>query len=269
MASRQSDVHAEQSPNMNLPSGAPKASAPPAASARWCKRPLDLLLIALSLPIWVPVMTVVMLWIKLASPGPVIYRQERIGHRKKRCTIYKFRTMKVSAETRSHESHLTHLIKSNAPMTKLDHVGDERLIPLGRLLRAVGLDELPQVFNVIRGEMSLVGPRPCTPHEFELYQPCHFARVEVPPGLTGYWQVNGKNKTTFSEMIAMDIFYARNFSLALDLAILARTGAVVMKELLCVPMGQRRAAPLTGEPALPAQKDVDGREQVATEMSLA
>jgi len=189
------------------------------------------LLIALLLPIWAPVMMGVMLWIKLASPGPVIYRQERIGLRKKRFTIYKFRSMKVCAETRLHESHLTHLIKSNAPMTKLDHVGDERLIPLGRLLRAVGLDELPQVFNVIRGEMSLVGPRPCTPHEFEHYQPCHLARVDVSPGLTGYWQVNGKNNTTFSEMIEMDIFYARNFSFALDLAILARTGAVLTNEL--------------------------------------
>ncbi len=217
---------------------------------------------------WAPVMMVVMLWIKLASPGPVIYRQERIGLRKKRFTIYKFRSMKVSAETRLHESYLMHLIKSDAPMTKLDQAGDERLIPLGRLLRAAGLDELPQVFNVIRGEMSLVGPRPCTPHEFEHYQPCHLARVDVPPGLTGYWQVHGKNKTTFSEMIEMDIFYARNFSLALDLAILARTGAVVMNELLCVPMGQPRAAPRTGEPALQAQKDVDGREQGAAEMSL-
>lgn len=268
LAPRPSAAHAEQSPNISLPSGATRASAPPAASARWWKRPLDLLLIALLLPIWAPVMMVIALWIKLASPGPVIYRQERIGLRKKRFTIYKFRSMKVSAETRLHESYLMHLIKSDAPMTKLDQAGDERLIPLGRLLRAAGLDELPQVFNVIRSEMSLVGPRPCTPQEFEHYQPCHFARVDVLPGLTGYWQVNGKNKTTFSEMIEMDIFYARNFSLALDLAILARTGAVVMNELLCVPMGQPRAAPRTGEPALQAQKEVDGREQGAAEISL-
>ncbi len=144
LAHRLSDAQAEQSPNINLLSGATRVSAPPAASARWWKRPLDLLLIALLLPIWAPVMMVIALWIKLASPGLVIYRQERIGLRKKRFTIYKFRSMKVSAETRLHESYLRHLIKSDAPMTKLDQAGDERLIPLGRLLRAAGLDELPR-----------------------------------------------------------------------------------------------------------------------------
>ena len=199
---------------------------------QWWKRPLDLLLIALTWPLWAPVMVIVALWITLASKGPVIYWQERIGFCGKRFTMFKFRSMKVSAETASHESHFTHLIESDAPMTKLDAVGDSRLIPLGAFLRAAGLDELPQIFNVIRGEMSLVGPRPCTPYELQHYEADQLVRVDVPPGLTGYWQVNGKNRTTFREMIKMDLFYAKNASLLLDLEILARTGTVLADQLM-------------------------------------
>src|SRR6476646_6397449 len=164
--------------------------------SQWWKRPLDLLLIALSFPLWGPVMVVVAIWIALVSKGPVIYCQERVGFRGKGFTMFKFRSMKVCAETASHESHFAQLIESDAPMTKLDAVGDSRLIPLGAFLRAAGLDELPQIFNVIRGEMSLVGPRPCTPYELQHYDADHLVRVDVPPGLTGYWQVNGKNSTT-------------------------------------------------------------------------
>ena len=120
--------------------------------------------------------------------------------------IFKFRSMKMNAETSSHEQHLASLMGNNSPMTKLDAAGDPRLIPLGRIFRATGLDELPQIFNVIRGEMSLVGPRPCLPYEFQRYERWQQERVNAAPGLTGYWQVNGKNKTTFSEMIEMDIY---------------------------------------------------------------
>ena len=100
------------------------------------------------------------------------------------------------------------------------------------MLRATGLDELPQLFNVLRGEMSLVGPRPCTPHEFARYQMWQQERVNAAPGLTGYWQVNGKNKTTFTEMINMDIFYTKNMSLWLDLAIMVRTFPAVMAQVI-------------------------------------
>jgi lipopolysaccharide/colanic/teichoic acid biosynthesis glycosyltransferase len=131
--------------------------------------------------------------------------------------------MKVNVETQSHEGYFERLIQADCPMTKLDVCGDRRLIRGGCILRALGLDELPQLFNVLRGEMSLVGPRPCTPHEFERYLPAQKQRVNAPPGLTGYWQVNGKNKTTFSQMIAMDIFYAKNMSFGMDLAIMLRT----------------------------------------------
>jgi lipopolysaccharide/colanic/teichoic acid biosynthesis glycosyltransferase len=117
-------------------------------------------------------------------------------------------------------------------MTKLDAAGDPRIIPGGRILRAIGLDELPQLFNVFRGEMSLVGPRPCTPHEFQCYKPWQKERVNAAPGLTGYWQVNGKNKTTFTEMINMDIFYTKNMSLWLDLAIMLKTFPAIMAQVL-------------------------------------
>jgi lipopolysaccharide/colanic/teichoic acid biosynthesis glycosyltransferase len=193
---------------------------------------LDVTCILLSLPLWLPVVLLLALWIKLVSPGPVFFRQERIGYRGKRFMILKFRTMKVNVETRSHENHLEQLINGNVPMTKLDSAGDPRIIPGGRILRATGLDELPQLFNVLRGEMSLVGPRPCTPHEFKNYQVWQKERVNVPPGLTGYWQVNGKNKTTFSEMIKLDIFYAKNLSLWLDLTIMLRTAPALLAQVI-------------------------------------
>ena len=116
-------------------------------------------------------------------------------------------------------------------MTKLDVYGDPRLAPFGRFLRASGLDELPQIFNVLCGEMSLVGPRPCLPNEFGHYQPWQRERVNALPGLTGYWQVNGKNKTTFNEMIAMDLFYLKNLSFLLDLKIIFKTCAVIAGQL--------------------------------------
>jgi lipopolysaccharide/colanic/teichoic acid biosynthesis glycosyltransferase len=172
------------------------------------------------------------LWIKIASPGPILYRQERVGYRGRRFMMFKFRTMKVNVDTICHEHHLERLIQANCPMTKLDVSGDPRIIRGGRILRATGLDELPQLFNVLRAEMSLVGPRPCTPHEFQRYQSWQHERVDAPPGLTGYWQVHGKNNTTFSEMVEMDIVYARNISIRQDLAIMLRTLPAITVQLL-------------------------------------
>jgi lipopolysaccharide/colanic/teichoic acid biosynthesis glycosyltransferase len=123
-------------------------------------------------------------------------------------------------------------MKVDRPMTKLDAYGDPRLAPFGRFLRASGLDELPQIFNVLCGEMSLVGPRPCTPNEFAHYEPWQRERVNGLPGLTGYWQVNGKNKTTFNEMILMDLFYVRNVSILLDLKIMLKTCTVITGQLI-------------------------------------
>jgi lipopolysaccharide/colanic/teichoic acid biosynthesis glycosyltransferase len=196
---------------------------------RW-KRVLDLICIGLTAPLWLPVMTFVGAWILLVSPGPLLFRQERVGYRGRRFIILKFRTMHVNVETRGHESYVQGLIRADCPMTKLDCL-DTRLIRGGRILRALGLDELPQLFNVIRGQMSLVGPRPCMPREFESYQPAQKERVNAPPGLTGYWQVNGKNKTTFSEMIAMDIFYGSHMSIWMDLAIMLKTAPAIAAQV--------------------------------------
>jgi len=193
---------------------------------------LDLICILVSLPIWLPLMLLLMLLTRIASPGPVFYRQKRVGLGGKHFFIWKFRTMKVSAETQTHERYLEELMRNNCPMTKLDAYGDRRLAPFGRVLRASGLDELPQIFNVLCGEMSLVGPRPCTSNEFAHYEPWQRARVNALPGLTGYWQVNGKNKTTFNEMIVMDLFYLRNLSLLLDLKIMFKTCTVVAGQLV-------------------------------------
>ncbi|MDQ6861096.1 MAG: sugar transferase [Verrucomicrobiota bacterium] len=203
----------------------------PARIPRW-KRAFDCTAILLTAPLWLPLMLVIMIGIKLSSPGPIFYRQERIGFRGRRFMIFKFRTMKVNVETVIHESYFERLIENDVPMTKLDSNGDPRLINCGRFLRAAGLDELPQLFNVLRGEMSLVGPRPCTTHEFERYLPYQRERVNAPPGLTGYWQVHGKNRTTFSEMIEMDIFYWNNMSLRLDFWILCKTFPAIAKEVI-------------------------------------
>jgi exopolysaccharide production protein ExoY len=144
--------------------------------------------------------------------------------------LFKFRTMHVNAETRSHEDYFASLVRAEVPMTKLDAAGDSRLIPWGRFLRASGLDELPQIFNVLRGDMSLVGPRPCLPNEFNCYEVWQQARVNAPPGLTGYWQVSGKNKTTFNQMVFMDLVYIDKMSLWFDLAIISKTFPVLISE---------------------------------------
>jgi lipopolysaccharide/colanic/teichoic acid biosynthesis glycosyltransferase len=138
--------------------------------------------------------------------------------------------MRVGADTGVHETHFEQLLMQNRPMQKLDHQ-DDRLIPLGRWIRAMGLDELPQLWNVLRGEMSLVGPRPCTEPELRLYSEPQKERFNAVPGLTGLWQVSGKNATAFTEMIALDIHYARNTSPRLDLWILYRTIPAIFTQL--------------------------------------
>ncbi len=135
----------------------------------------------------------------------------------------KCRTMKVNADTGVHQSHLKELMRSNGPTRKLDCAGDKRLIPGGSILRVLGVDELPQLINVLRGDMSLVGPRPCTPYEFDLFLPRHKRRCEAPPGLTGLWQISGKNRTTFEEMINLDLYYAEHMSFWFDLKIIVLT----------------------------------------------
>jgi lipopolysaccharide/colanic/teichoic acid biosynthesis glycosyltransferase len=259
------------------------------------------------MPVLLPLMAFIALAVRLTSSGPILFTQERIGLRRKPFVCFKFRTMKTAADTAVHRQHLDQLISSDRPMIKLDNRGDKRLTPIGPILRATGLDELPQLLNVFRGDMSLVGPRPCMPYEYTQYCQSHQDRIKkrnnftpnselsapssefqalnaalhapndrlpatghripdtgyrIPdtvsqrlndstiqqsaalssscecfsrdgfcykerwdtlPGLTGYWQVSGKNRTTFDEMMRLDVFYARNQSLWLDLKIIFKT----------------------------------------------
>ena len=197
---------------------------------RW-KRTLDIVVVLLALPLLIPLVIVVAVLIRVVSAGPVLFKQERVGYLGRRFLCFKFRTMFVGADAVVHEGHLRHLMNSNTPMTKMDSEGDPRIIPFGRLLRASGLDELPQLINVLRGEMSLVGPRPCLPYEYDKYLPWQKERFTSVPGLTGLWQVSGKNRTTFVEMIQLDIRYARERSLWFDVFILLRTVPALITQI--------------------------------------
>lgn len=209
------------------------AAAPhcPVEALPFWKRALDIVCLLFAAPALLPVMAIIALGIRLSSRGPVLFRQERIGLRGRPFTCFKFRTMKCTAETRSHEAYFQKLMNSDAPMKKLDSSGDGRILGIGILLRASGLDELPQIINILRGEMSMVGPRPCIRYEYEKFKPEHRARFNAVPGLTGLWQVNGKNNTTFQEMIDLDIQYARELSFMNDLLILFRTFPVLVNQV--------------------------------------
>lgn len=211
-------------------SGAEAAFCPSKALPLW-KRALDIACLLFAAPALLPLMALIALGIRLSSRGPILFRQERIGLHGRPFVCFKFRTMKCKADTRSHELYFQKLMESDAPMKKLDNRGDGRILGIGILLRASGLDELPQVFNILRGEMSLVGPRPCIRYEYEKFKPEHRARFNAVPGLTGLWQVNGKNSTTFQQMIDFDIQYSRELSLKNDLMILFRTFPVLFQQV--------------------------------------
>ncbi len=209
---------------------------------RW-KRALDILCVALVLPFVLPVAILIALLIRMVSAGPVLFKQERVGYKGQKFMCLKFRTMFVGTETASHQGYLQHLMKSDAPMVKLDARGDSRIIPFGLLLRMSGLDELPQLINVLRGEMSLVGPRPCLAYESDSYLPWQRERFNTLPGLTGLWQVSGKNETTFAEMMQLDIRYARERTLWLDLMIILKTVPAILVQVSHARK-RRKALPL-------------------------
>jgi lipopolysaccharide/colanic/teichoic acid biosynthesis glycosyltransferase len=198
---------------------------------RW-KRTLDALLILLALPFLIPLALLVALLIRSGSRGPVLFRQERVGYQGRRFICFKFRTMFMDADTSTHQGHLVQLMNSNIPMAKMDSGGDPRIIPFGVWLRASGLDELPQLINVLRGEMSLVGPRPCLPYEYDQYLPWQKVRFQTVPGLTGLWQVSGKNKTTFVKMVELDILYVKHKTLWWDLKIILLTVPILIIQML-------------------------------------
>ena len=197
---------------------------------RW-KRTLDVVFILLILPFVLPLAILIAMLIRTVSAGPILFRQERVGYLGRKFMCFKFRTMFVGVETTTHQGHLQHLMKSDAPMVKLDARGDSRIIPFGLLLRSSGLDELPQLINVLRGEMSVVGPRPCLAYECDNYLPWQRERFNTLPGLTGLWQVSGKNQTTFAEMMQLDISYARKKTLWLDLMIILKTIPAILGQV--------------------------------------
>ena len=173
--------------------------------------------------------------LKIVSPGPVFYKQQRIGYMGRPFKIWKLRTMGVSVDPSYHKRHVSKLINdsnhtdSEQPMVKLDN--DPRILPGAILLRKLCLDEVPQLINVFLGEMSLVGPRPPLPYEAEKFLNWQHRRFDAVPGMTGLWQVSGKNKLSFSKMIRLDIQYSRRKSLWLDLMILLKTPLAIVSQL--------------------------------------
>ena len=252
-------LHPSRESAKNLTRQASTFAVPP-----W-KRALDIACILVFAPLLLPLSFLIAAVIKLVSPGPAIFKQERIGFLGKRFTCLKFRTMMVNAGISSHQGHLSHLMTANCPMTKLDCAGDPRLIRFGRLLRSLGLDELPQILNVLHGEMSLVGPRPCLGYEYEKYLPRHRRRCETLPGLTGYWQVNGKNDTTFERMVELDIYYIEHKSVLLDLQIMVRTIPTLLGQagkLIRMKKANSKSLQIEGaegSPAVHAIKSTSGR----------
>lgn len=185
-----------------------------------------------------PLFALVALFIKIVSPGPVFYRQERIGYQWRRFSFWKFRTMHVNNDADGHKRYLIQLIEGDDPMTKLDDREDPRIIPFGKVLRYSCIDELPQLINVLLGDMSLVGPRPCLPYEAAKFLQWHARRFDTVPGMTGLWQVSGKNRTTFKEMIRLDIRYSRKMSPWLDAKILFLTGPAILG-MVSEPLAQK------------------------------
>jgi len=183
------------------------------------------LLLLVSLPLFIVV--AVLVW--LDSPGGVIFRQIRVGRHGRPFTLFKFRTMVADADPGFHRRHVRGLLGGDSRQAWSPPGADPRLTRLGRWLRPTCLDELPQLVNVVRGEMSLVGPRPALPYEVEAWQPWHHARLVVPPGITGPWQVNARGHADFDCMVRLDLAYIARRSIRLDLALLARTPSVVLR----------------------------------------
>ncbi len=242
------DVSGSSTP---LPSNQAPAGRQAQPLPAW-KRGVDILLCLGAMPFLMLGALVMLVVTRLGSPGPIFYRQVRIGHMGRPFKIYKFRTMTVCADPSVHREYTRKLIDTNAPMAKLDSRGDTRLIPFGWFLRASGLDELPQIINVLRGEMSFVGPRPCLPTEFEQFLPWQRARCDAIPGLTGLWQVSGKNRTTFEEMIRLDIRYTQEMAFWKDIGIILLTPRTLIQQINDTRIGRQSSAfaPKRSAPAL-------------------
>jgi lipopolysaccharide/colanic/teichoic acid biosynthesis glycosyltransferase len=199
------------------------------------KRLMDVVGSLVLLVVLSPLLVLIAVLVKSRSRGPVLFAQVRIGQMMKPFTMLKFRTMTVNADHTLHHEFVSSFIKASGPGAASGTNGvfkltnDPRVTPIGRILRKTSLDELPQLWNVLRGEMSLVGPRPPLAYELEQYKPWHRRRIlEAKPGVTGLWQVAGRSRTTFDEMVRMDLRYVRRRSLWTDIKILLATPKAVM-----------------------------------------
>ena len=200
--------------------------------SQFLKRLIDIVGSLIGIILSLPLMILVSILIKMTSKGPIFFKQTRLGYLGTPFTFFKFRTMKNNCDDQIHKQYVKKLIEAKNDEINLGTVEnpqykltkDPRVTSIGLFLRKLSIDELPQLFNVLKGEMSLVGPRPPISYEIEEYQNWHYRRIlEVKPGITGLWQVLGRNKTTFDEMVRLDIHYAENWSLWLDIKILLKT----------------------------------------------
>jgi lipopolysaccharide/colanic/teichoic acid biosynthesis glycosyltransferase len=209
------------------------------------KRAADLLVGLLLLVVLLPVMLIVAVAVRLDSPGPALFRQRRLGRNMEHFTVLKFRTMDVDSSPELHQRYIAELAGSasngngngnglhpengngNGEIKKL--TSDPRVTRVGRILRRTSLDELPQLFNVVGGSMSLIGPRPAIEYELQHYSSLHFRRFDVRPGITGLWQVSGRNRLDFHEMLDLDVKYSEEADLVTDIGILARTPLAAVK----------------------------------------
>jgi len=199
--------------------------------SRFVKRVMDIAVSIVMLILCAPLFLAIALAIKLTSRGPVLFKQERVGQHGLRFAFLKFRSMKCGSNPRIHREYVQRFIAGEVPPSNAPNErkavykiqDDPRVTRVGKFLRKTSLDELPQFINVLKGEMSLVGPRPPIPYEVEAYQSWHRRRMLVKPGITGLWQVNGRSRTTFDEMVRLDLRYARTWSPWLDFKILLRT----------------------------------------------
>ena len=200
------------------------------------KRVVDIGASVLLLLLFSPLLLAVAIAIKAFSRGPVFFAQERIGYRGRPFKFYKFRSMHVSNDESIHQDFAKKWIEGDEKAEFKDSgikvykiTEDPRIIPwVGAFIRKFSIDELPQLFNVIKGDMSLVGPRPCLPYEAEMYRRWHKMRFDALPGITGLWQVSGRNRLSFDQMVALDIRYLQNWSLGLDLQIMVKTPYIIL-----------------------------------------
>lgn len=197
------------------------------------KRILDVIASSIILIALIPLYLLIVLLIKIDSKGPAIFKQRRIGEKGSEFTMYKLRTMRTNSDAKVHRDYMTKLIRcggddlrGDSGCFKLER--DLRVTRLGCFLRKTSIDELPQIINVLKGEMSLVGPRPALPYEVEMYEPWHTNRLLVRPGITGLWQVSGRSEKSFDEMVELDLAYVENWSLLTDARIIFKTIFVVI-----------------------------------------